>query len=576
MLFLKIEIYTGLIPIKQFLNKMFFLRSRIFFHNLKPSLLIKNPILFRKPSTKVLTSSIVITPAFLYAYHQPKSVKIQTKPVIQHISDALPLNIVPLEEEETKEQAVSVWSFILGIVKRIYSVFRTWLRFCHLVVYFAPVVITSPMMFIPYLSKLWYSLLVWEVHNAGPVFIKLGQWASTRPDLFPPALIKRLSTLQAKVKNEKVKYSKKEIENQLNSKITDIFSEFNENTIGSGCIASVYKAKLVSTGEDVAVKVLRKNIREIVNRDLYIMYTCACILDYLPYMGVLNLPNMCIQFSKTMLSQCDLRNEANNLEKFRENFIGDKTISFPKPYTGYCTETVLVESFEKGQLLSNYLRNIPSKYDVTISNAGLRGYLKMLLVDNFVHGDLHPGNIIIRIDKETNQPHLSVIDAGIVFSLASTQRKNFIDLFVKLDEGDGYGCGVLLIERKPPDSCPVIDPVGFCEEMQRISDECKEDEKFVISKIQIAAVLSQVMTSCCKHSVTLDSKFVNLFTSIILLEGVGRQLNKDLEIFGSAGAYLMGMKKEYRPLAPQIVKEAAQTQEDEDDLVELNSFCSFF
>lgn len=552
------------------------LRFNTLFRNLKPQLIVKNPCLCRRPSTKVLTSSIVLGPTFLYAIHRPMNVKIQTQPVVYHQPYPVPIDFMPSMEEAESEEGFCIFKFLHGLIKRIYNFFRTWFRFFHLVLIFGPVVIASPMLVIPSLPKYWYRLLVWEIHNAGPVFIKLGQWASTRPDLFSPTLIKLLSTLQDKVKNEKIKYSKHMIEEQLLCKLNDIFSDFNEIPIGSGCIASVYKAKLASTGEEVAIKVLRKNIKETVNRDLCIMYSCACLLDYLPYMGVLNLPNMCIQFSKTMLYQCDLRNEANNLEKFRKNFEGDKYISFPKPYTNYCTETVLVESFENGKLLSYYLENIPSEYDVTISNMGLRGYLKMLLVDNFVHGDLHPGNIIVSINKETNQPHLSIIDAGIVFSLAATQRKNFIDLFVKLDEGDGYGCGLLLIERKPPDSCPVIDGEGFCEEMQNISDNCKEDEKFVISKIQIAAVLSQLMASCCKHSVTLDSKFVNLFSSIILLEGVGRQLNKDLEIFGSAGTYLVGMKKEYRPLAPQVVKEAVQNKEDVDDLIDLNSFCLFF
>lgn len=473
-------------------------------------------------------------------------------------------------DDET-EKEITFSSFVQSLFSGIFRFWRCLFRFLHLVVIFAPVVISSVSLVIPPLRSYWNRYFVFSLQLAGPVFIKLGQWASTRPDIFPINLIKSLRELQSNVRAENIEYSIKTLEKGLNCKVDDVFYDFDETPIGKGCIAQVYKAKLTSTGEEVAIKVLRDDVKAAVERDLSIVQFFANMLNILPFLKVLSLPDMSRQFCSIMDTQLNLLNEANNLNKFRKNFEKDQDVVFPFPYMNYCSENVLVESFEKGELLTEYIKT-PSKYDVQLSYIGMKGYIQMLLVDNFIHADLHPGNVIVRI--ENNKPKFVVLDAGLVFSLAKTQRENFAVMFKKLNEGDGYGCGELLIERKPPGSADVINPVGFCEEMQRISNDCQEDNKFVISKVQMASVLLQVMKACSKYNVTLDAKFVSLFTSIIILEGVGRSLNPNLEIFGMFNMTYLKTQKEYYILRPSVINQKI----DSDFLVsyEVDDYASDF
>jgi aarF domain-containing kinase len=214
----------------------------------------------------------------------------------------------------------------------------------------------------------------------------------------------------------------------------DIFEEFHEEPLGVGAIAQVYKAKLkpslatsdqelgqepVTLGEKVrknmdvlvksspqrvpssyvAIKVLHPKVEKMIHRDLRIMGFFASLINAIPTMHWLSFPDEVQQFGEMMKLQLDMRIEATNLVIFREKFKTRTTAWFPYPYMEYTTRKVLIEEFAQGIPLATFLDIGGGIFQHEIANEGLDAFLHMLLIDNFVHADLHPGNIMVRFYK---------------------------------------------------------------------------------------------------------------------------------------------------------------------------------
>ena len=397
----------------------------------------------------------------------------------------------------------------------------------------------------------------------------------------------------------------------------DIFEEFYEEPLGVGAIAQVYKAKLKPGLADtnkrdlaqepgdsrgrvrknvdaivkisphrvpssyVAVKVLHPKVEKIIRRDLKIMEFFASLINVIPTMHWLSLPDEVVQFGEMMKLQLDLRIEASNLVIFRENFKNRTTAWFPYPYLDFSTREVLVEEFAQGIPLSTFLEVGGGVYQNEIANEGLDAFLHMLLIDNFVHADLHPGNIMVRfyqpseldlslrkhtraseaptraetdvtegvlarlrprshdpdqwaaalaqLNAEEYRPQVLFIDTGLVTQLNEKNRENFLDLFRAVAEFDGYKAGQLMVERsRQPEE--VVDPEVFALKMQHLILGVKS-RTFALGNVKIGDVLSSVLSMVRWHHVRLEGDFVNVVISILLLEGIGRSLDPDLDLF---------------------------------------------
>lgn len=397
----------------------------------------------------------------------------------------------------------------------------------------------------------------------------------------------------------------------------DIFEEFYEEPLGVGAIAQVYKARLkpslaatnqrdlVQEPHDlrgkvrknvdaivkitpqrvpslyVAVKVLHPKVEQLIRRDLKIMEFFATVINAIPTMHWLSLPDEVVQFGEMMKLQLDLRIEGTNLVIFRENFKSRTTAWFPYPYLDYTTREVLVEEFAQGIPLSTFIHVGGGVYQKEIANQGLDAFLHMLLIDNFIHADLHPGNIMVRfyqpseldlslrkhsrasdaptraevdvtetvlarlrpcihdsdkwrevleqINAEGYRPQILFIDTGLVTQLNETNRRNFLDLFRAVAEFDGYKAGQLMVERsRQPEE--VVDPDIFALKMQHLILSVKS-RTFALGNIKIGDVLSEVLSMVRSHHVRLEGDFVNVVISILLLEGIGRSLDPNLDLF---------------------------------------------
>ncbi|PYH97480.1 ubiquinone biosynthesis protein [Aspergillus ellipticus CBS 707.79] len=513
----------------------------------------------------------------------------------------------------------------------IYDPLATGCRFVHLVIIFLPVILTAPSVCFGRQLKghegiragtlWWYNFLVRSMERAGPAFIKLGQWAASRTDIFPPELCEIMSSLHSNAPAHSLRQTKRTIRKAFNwLPFEHIFDEFHEEPLGVGAIAQVYKAKLkpnlMGTGDTdfdiqphrlrdkvrknvgalvksspqrvpssyVAIKVLHPRVERVIHRDLKIMSFFASLINAIPTMHWLSLPDEVHQFGEMMKLQLDLRIEATNLVMFREKFRTRTTAWFPYPYLDYSTREVLVEEFAQGIPLSTFLDVGGGIYQEEIANEGLDAFLHMLLIDNFIHADLHPGNIMVRfyrpseldlslgnksrasdaptaaevdvmdsvlarlrphlndrqdwkralddLNAEGYRPQLIFIDTGLVTQLNELNRLNFIDLFRAIAEFDGFRAGELMVERcRQPEA--VINPYYFALGMEHLVLNVKS-RTFALGNVKIGDVLSEVLSLVRNHHVRLEGDFVNVVISCLLLEGIGRNLDPNLDLFKSS------------------------------------------
>ncbi|KAJ7786513.1 hypothetical protein B0H16DRAFT_1401691 [Mycena metata] len=532
----------------------------------------------------------------------------------------------------------------LTIGSRISALFRnciwepvlTATRFVYLFALFMPVIICSPMLLVGKPEKRyrgdrwgaiwWYNFLVSKMETAGPAFIKLAQWAGSRADLFPSLLCDRLGRLHSNGKSHPMSHTRRQIEKVFERRFEDIFEEFDESPIGTGAIAQVYRATLkqdlippsyldprrqrkgpagalapvilqdpppsVPTAS-VAIKVLHPHVKKTISRDLSIMTFFAHFITLFPGMQWLSLPEEVDVFGKMMFQQLDLRHEAENLVGFETNFASRKVpVTFPRPLVSWSTTDLLIEEYENAIPLELFLKNGGGPFEDQVATVGLDAFLNMLLLDNFVHSDLHPGNIMIKfskppttrfllgsifhslfhkgeighvpetlvVDSDSDQivaelskladqpsawraqlyklgdegyiPELVFIDAGLVTTLSEVNRKNFLDLFRAMAEFDGYRTGQLMVERcRSPELA--IETETFALKMQHLVLSVKR-KTFSLGQIKISDILTEVLKSVREHHVKMEGDFVNTVISILLLEGIGRQLDPGLDLFKSA------------------------------------------
>jgi aarF domain-containing kinase len=266
------------------------------------------------------------------------------------------------------------------------------------------------------INKLAWNYSVWAIERAGPTFIKLVQWATTRNDIFHPDFIKNFSRLQSSTRGHAWKDTEKILEDSYGTEYMDLF-EFDSGTemrqqdkispIGSGCIAQVYKAKLkkdttlIPAGSDVAIKVCHPHILHKVCVDFYILNKLTSLIEAVPYIELdyLSMRDSVEQFRDIMLPQLDLRVEARNLCRFRRDFADDPRVKFPQPVMALTSEKVLVEAFVHGEPILNYCDEgrKPTKDREHLAKLGFETVMKMVFLYDFIHGDLHPGMLNIEI-----------------------------------------------------------------------------------------------------------------------------------------------------------------------------------
>ncbi|KAM7002169.1 putative aarF domain-containing protein kinase 2 [Tautogolabrus adspersus] len=540
--------------------------------------------------------------------------------------------ILPSQTVERKSVArVQVHKFIFFL--------RLSLRALVLLLKFGPLLLLSPLALVSARwASHWLNALLWVTETSGPTFIKLGQWASTRRDIFSQEFCERFSRLHVQVRPHSWSHTKQCLRRAFGEGWRRVLVFESKEPVGSGCVAQVYRGwanadqvedpafqslveqmekedlleaweipglggvmrslrQLLRGGKEeegyeergqpegwheekmavkehlipVAIKVVHPGVRRQVEIDLLLMKTGSWLLHCLPGLKWLSLCEIVDEFEKLMTKQIDLRFEATNMERFQENFRDVKYIKFPTPLRPFVTRTILVETFEESEPISNYLGSeVPQEVKQRIARMGVDTMLKMVFIDNFVHADLHPGNILVQclgplpgssdssgISAETHgkttltdlwdtvvvsvrpEPYplqLVLLDAGIIAQLSDHDLANFKSVFTAVVLRQGERVAELILNHARANECQ--DVPQFKKEMALLVDHALSNS-LSLGKIQVGDLLSRVFGLLIKHKVKLESNFASIVFAIMVLEGLGRSLDPNLDILDLAKPLLL-------------------------------------
>jgi len=293
----------------------------------------------------------------------------------------------------------------------------------------------------------------------------------------------------------------------------------------------------VSDGSQVAVKVIHPHVKAQIASDLRLLRFATSALDKIPllHMEWFALPEAVEEFAVIMEEQLDMRKEAANLDKFRRQYKQySSSVDFPKPFHHLTTENVLTETFEQGDPISEYFSSSAEKKRI-LAKPLITTFLRMVFTNNFIHCDLHPGNILVTKDHK-----LVFLDAGITNTLSDNDQTNLRDLFKAVVLNQGYEAGKMIVDRAKRQSCS--DPEGFAIKIGQIVSEFHEQRSvgLTLGAVKIGNLMSRVLELCRSHKVLLEPAMANVVLSTIVLEGVGRTLDPDMNLFAAAMPFLLG------------------------------------
>lgn len=386
--------------------------------------------------------------------------------------------------------------------------------------------------------------LVRALTELGPTWVKFGQILSTRPDLFPPALISELSVLQDAVDPVEFEDIQGQLKRHLGDDYMEHFSSLDEEPLASASIGQVHKAVL-KDGNEVVLKIQRPGIKPKIQSDVHILAAVAgYIEEAFEEAQAMDLVGMVNDFSKSLSQELDYRSEALNMERFRGNFEGNEKVIIPKVYSELSDAEVLCMEFIKGKKFSEVIDEggDSSKMVEVYFDAAY----KMLFFDGFFHGDLHPGNVFI-VDGDK----LALIDCGMVGRLAPSRKDKVIDILWAVLNEDLEGVARTFFDLAIP-SGPVDYPTFE-------ADAIGVAERYIVgvplSQIEIGALFGELVAGATKHSLRMPTDFTMMFKAILTTEGLAKSIAPDVDPVELARPYIQEMMTER--YSPERMKQVA-------------------
>ena len=375
----------------------------------------------------------------------------------------------------------------------------------------------------------------------GPVFIKFGQMLSTRRDLLPPEIANELAMLQDRVKPFDSQRATAIILKALNiASLDQVFSEFSETPLASASIAQVHAAKLKDCNTDVVVKVLRPDIRKTIKADTELMLTFAKVLQkWLPDGKRLRPVEVVKEYEKTIVDELDLNREAANGMQLGRNFEGSEALYVPNIYSDYCTKNVLVMERIYGIPISNIEALIEQDTNLRIlAERGVEVFFTQVFRDSFFHADMHPGNIFVARENPQN-PQYIAIDFGIVGTLNQEDKRYLAENFIAFFNRD-----YRKVAQLHADSGWVPSDTNIDEFEVAIRTVCEPIFQKPLAEISFGNVLVQLFNTARRFNMVVQPQLVLLQKTLLYIEGLGRQLYPQLDLWQTAKPFLENWMRE--------------------------------
>ncbi|MEO7580751.1 MAG: ubiquinone biosynthesis regulatory protein kinase UbiB [Massilia sp.] len=392
------------------------------------------------------------------------------------------------------------------------------------------------------------------LEELGPIFVKFGQVLSTRRDLMPPDIADELARLQDRVPPFPSELAIAQITKSLGAHPDQLFASFERTPVASASIAQVHFATL-RNGKEVAVKVLRPGMKKSIDEDVALMHIAA---DWIGRVWAeskrLKPKEVVAEFDKYLHDELDLMREAANASQLRRNFANSTLLMVPEMYWDYCSSSVIVMERMHGIPVSQIDRLAQAGVDLKkLSSDGVEIFFTQVFRDGFFHADMHPGNILVSVAPETFGRYIA-LDFGIVGTLNDFDKDYLSQNFLAFFRRDYKRVAEAHIESG---WAPRETRVDELEAAVRACCEPIFDRP--LKDISFGQILLRLFQTSRRFNVEVQPQLVLLQKTLLNIEGLGRQLDPDLDLWKTAKPYLerwMGEQVGIRGLFERLKAEA--------------------
>ncbi|GEA12800.1 ubiquinone biosynthesis regulatory protein kinase UbiB [Alteromonas sp. KUL49] len=379
------------------------------------------------------------------------------------------------------------------------------------------------------------------LQSLGPVFIKFGQMLSTRRDLLPPEIANELARLQDKVPPFSSELATETVKIALGiNDLGELFSQFDTQPLASASIAQVHAATLKANNEDVVVKVLRPDIRDTINADMALLESVASVVQkWLPDGKRLRPVEVVNEYRKTIVDELDLMRESANGIQLRRNFEDSDSLYVPLIYSDYCRSNVLVMERIYGLPISNIDGLLAQNTNMKVlAERGVEVFFTQVFRDSFFHADMHPGNIFVSTENPDNPKYIA-IDFGIVGTLNREDKRYLAENFIAFFNRD-----YRKVAQLHADSGWVPGDTNIDEFEMAIRTVCEPIFQKPLAEISFGNVLLQLFNTARRFNMVVQPQLVLLQKTLLYIEGLGRQLYPQLDLWKTAKPFLENWMKE--------------------------------
>jgi len=379
----------------------------------------------------------------------------------------------------------------------------------------------------------------------GPIFIKFGQMLSTRRDLLPDDITDELELLQDKVPAFSSAAAIGIIEQALLDSVDNIFAQFSPEPLASASIAQVHTATL-KDGREVVVKVVRPNIRPTISSDIRLMFSLARLVQrYVPDGKRLRPVEVVDEYKHTIFDELDLQREAANTSQLRRNFKDSKALYIPEVYWNYCRPTVMVMERIYGIPVSDIAALKAQNTNMEkLAENGVEIFFTQVFRDNFFHADMHPGNIFVSREHPEDPMYIG-IDCAIMGSISDFDRHYLARNLLAIFQQNYREVAQLHVE------CGWVPPYTRIQDFEAaIRAACEPIFEKPLGDISFAEMLLYLFQTARRFEMEVQPSLVLLQKTLLHIEGLGRQLYPQLDLWNTAKPFLEDwLKQNYSPVS---------------------------
>jgi len=384
------------------------------------------------------------------------------------------------------------------------------------------------------------------MEELGPTFIKLGQLLSTRPDVLDKAYIHEFSKLQDKVPAVSFEEINAQIQRELGYPAEELFAEFSTKPLAAASIAQVHRGKLKS-GEEVVFKVRRPGIVKIVETDIDVLMGLAYLIEqHVPTMALYDPVGLVKEFRRSIMRELNFTREGRTVDRFAVNFAESETVYTPKIFWDYTGDIVLTMEYVDGIKISALEELTAQGYDLKeIARRGADAFLKQVLDFGLFHADPHPGNVFILPDQI-----ICMLDYGMVGRLGQDLKDQLIDLLQALLNRD-----VDRIISQLLYSGELTDDSDMKNLRRDLHDFIEDYYDIVLQDIKVGKLLTEFIEILTHHRIHFPADFMILAKALVIMEGVGRQLDPEFNMINHMRPYVN--KLVFERFSPKNISEQA-------------------